>query len=327
EVAFDDCQLLQYRQTGSLSEVAETMLTREKRERIRQRISGVIRAHGEELASSLEPLLRQTMTESMPVIESAFREAVARNRSEIDRVTAKWNDEVIKQRLVPLAKEQILPIVKRHGRPPAEKIGKKIWDRASLFRFGWRAIYDRTPLPQRDLLREEWNRFVEKEAIPILEAHTDDVVVAIERSLRDVAKNPNVRRELAEVAEEIAEDPESRRLLTKILRETFAENDQLKRVWRRIWTSEQATRAMEITNARLEPVVRQIGDDLFGSKDQGIDPDFARVLRSQILLKDRRWIVAWHTGINNGTIAEASKSMPFPVIYSASEDEDVRTPR
>lgn len=84
EVAFDDCQLLQYRQTGSLSEVAETMLTREKRDRIRRRISDVIRAHGDELASSLEPLLRETMTQSMPVIEASFRDAVARNRSEIE---------------------------------------------------------------------------------------------------------------------------------------------------------------------------------------------------------------------------------------------------
>ncbi|MEM6468383.1 MAG: hypothetical protein AAF802_02355 [Planctomycetota bacterium] len=323
EISPDECQLFQYGQTGTLAEVAETMLTPAKRNLIRQRLSRVMRAHGDEVTRSLEPLIRQSMSWSMPVIEDSFRRAVANNRSEIDRVSAKWNDQVIKQRLVPLAKAQILPIVKRHGRPPAEKIGKKVWDQASLFRFGWRAVYDKTPLPKRDLLREEWSRFVEKEAIPILEAHTDEIVVAIERSFRDVAKNPTVRRELAEAAEKIAEDPESRRLVTKILRETFVDNEQLKQVWRDVWTSEEADRAMNITNARLEPVIRQIGDDLFGSREQGIDPDFARVLRSQILLKDRRWIVAWLTGANSGEVKVAKKRMPFPVIYAASPDEEM----
>ena len=34
-----------------------------------------------------------------------------------------------------------------------------------------------------------------------------------------------------------------------------------------------------------------IGDALFGNREKGITPEFSRVLRSQILLKDRRWLV------------------------------------
>ena len=78
--------------------------------------------------------------------------------------------------------------------------------------------------------------------------------------------------------------------------------------------------AFDIAGDRLEPVVRQIGDEIFGSEKDGINPDFARVLRSQILRKDRRWIVAWHTGAGNGTIEVAKKPMPYPIVYVAQEN-------
>jgi hypothetical protein len=37
--------------------------------------------------------------------------------------------------------------------------------------------------------------------------------------------------------------------------------------------------------------VRSIGDLLFGTREDGIAPEFAQVLRNQILDKDCRWLV------------------------------------
>jgi hypothetical protein len=72
----------------------------------------------------------------------------------------------------------------------------------------------------------------------------------------------------------------------------------------------------------LEPVVRQIGDDLFGSQEEGINPDFARVLRNQILGKDRRWIVLTPTrgDASTSTIEIADESMPYPIVYLADRN-------
>ena len=79
---------------------------------------------------------------------------------------------------------------------------------------------------------------------------------------------------------------------------------------------------------RLEPVVRSIGDELFGSEDAGINPDFARVLRSQILGKDRQWIVAWHTGSeSSGRIETSGKHMPYPVVYEAKTENSTKQAR
>lgn len=318
-IPVDQCQMFQYHATGRLSEVVATLFPPEKQARIKKRISIAVAQHGETLSRQFVPLVEASLRKSMPIIEQEFQAAVRRHREEIDAATTRLKDELVQERLIPLARKEILPIVRKHGQPPAEKIGREIWDRASLFRFGWRAIYDKTPLPQRDLLRREWGRFVEQDAVPVLEKHMDEIVVAIERSLRDITANPTVRSELAEVADQVASDPKSRALVRKILNETFVDNPRLREVWREVWSSTQAQAAIEIAGDRLEPIVRKIGDDVFGSEEIGIDPDFARVLRSQILRKDRRWIIAWHSGASNDVIERVDEAMPYPMVYVVTE--------
>ena len=48
---------------------------------------------------------------------------------------------------------------------------------------------------------------------------------------------------------------------------------------------------MSRTSQRFEPTVRRIGELLIGTPESGITPEFAAVLRNQVLRKDRRWLV------------------------------------
>ena len=94
-----------------------------------------------------------------------------------------------------------------------------------------------------------------------------------------------------------------------------------------MWTSDDARAALDMAGDRLEPVVRSIGDDLFGTREEGITPSFARVLRNQILGKDRRWIVATKMDVDVGsqsqtkltqpTIPLSPIAIPYPIIYTA----------
>ena len=242
------------------------------------------------------------------------------------RLGERWNEEVVDDRLIPLARREIIPIVRAHGEPTVEQIGRELWDRASLWRFGWRAAYDKSPLPRKDLLQEEWDRFVDEEAIPVFERHMDDIVVSVQRIVADVAANRAVRRELADAASQVAADPQTRQLVRELLKETLVENDRLRQVWGSVWSGDEARSALELAGDRLEPVVRQIGDDLFGTPEQGINPNFARVLRNQILGKDRRWIVASvapESMVSSmAVIEEANDSMPYPIIHLADSQAD-----
>ncbi|TWU56513.1 hypothetical protein Poly51_24240 [Rubripirellula tenax] len=320
------CQWTQYRSSGRLEDIVATMLPDDQREKIARRLSDAMAMHGDQLAAAYVPLVQLSFQRSLPIIEDEFRRSIGRHRGEVDQLVARWNDQVMKDRLIPLARREILPIVRQHGEPEAEKIGRELWDKASIWRFGWRAVYDRSPLPKKDLLQEEWDRFVEEQAIPVFESHMDDVVVAVQEIITDVAANGAIRSELAEVATEIAADPQARELVRTILKETFVDNVELRNAWTEVWTSDDARRAFALTSERLEPVARQIGDDLFGTQEEGINPNFARVLRNQILGKDRRWIVVRLAETTNRdgappVIGFSNEPMPYPIVYMANEDD------
>ena len=84
--------------------------------------------------------------------------------------------DLVEKEIIPLVQDEIWPIVDEESRPLAAKVGQEIWNEVSVFRFGWRYLYDKTPLPDRKLTEKEFNRFVDQKAIPILEAHIGDFV-------------------------------------------------------------------------------------------------------------------------------------------------------
>lgn len=328
DVLPNECDLIHYRNSGRLEDIVATMLPAEKRLLIQQRLAAAISEHGQELSASFAPLVQASLQRSLPVIQEEFQLAVERHRDQIDVLVGRWNDELVNERLIPLARREIVPIVRKHGEPTANKIGRELWDRASLWRFAWRAVYDKSPLPKQGLVQEEWDRFVDQEAIPVFESHMDDVVASVQNTVIDVAANEAVRQELGAVASDLAADPKARELVRSILKETLIDNPRLRQVWSTVWTTDEAQRALNLAGDRLEPIVRQIGDDLFGSQAEGITPGFARVLRNQILGKDRQWLVARRSSgqppVDSASpvirIQLAADSMSYPIVHLADSE-------
>lgn len=292
EVLPDQCEFAAHQNTGRLDEAFALMFPPEKQARIQSLVEKAMQEHGARLSTNLTPIVERSLKNSLPAIENGFRQSVNRHRDQVEALGARWNEQVVKQRLLPLAKSEIVPIVRRRGEPLANEIGRELWERASIWSFTWRALYDKSPLPQKDLMKQEWERFVDEEAIPILEEHADDIATAIQQSMIEVAGSAKVRRELAAAAETIAADAETRALVRTILRESIVDNQSLRQVWREAWTSDEAQAAIADASRALEPTIRKIGDELMGSRELGIDPAFARLLRNQVLQKDQRWVIA-----------------------------------
>lgn len=320
--------LIGYRQSGRLEDIVATMLPEDKRAQVQLRLQSLVRESGKEIVDSMLPLIQRGMKESMPVIESAFRQSIASHQTDIDDQVERWNQEVVRARLVPLARQRVLPIVRKNAEPEVATIGKELWDRASLWQFGWRAIYDRVTDADYGLVQEEWDRFVDEEAMPVLDSHSDSLVKVIQTTLQEIASDKQVRSELREVAVKLASDEASQKLVREILNDTFVNNQALAQVWREVWSSREARTALDQAADKVEPVLRKIGDDLFGTREKGINPDFARVLRSQILGKDRRWVIAVRRNgeqaarldpLQSATVVirPAVDRMPYPIIYTA----------
>ncbi|ELP29494.1 hypothetical protein [Rhodopirellula baltica] len=315
-----------HRSSGKVDDVIATLLPKPKREQLAQKISAAMRAHGKEISEAMLPLVFETVRQSLPVIESELSASLKRHDAEVEVIAARFREDIIQEQMVPLVRTEVLPVLRLHGREPAESIGREIWGKASLWRFGWRALYDSAPLPERELVREEWSRFVEQEVVPIVEDHLDEIAEAVEAILRDLAANEVLRERLGDVALQIVNDDEARDLLRTIVMEAIVDNERLRQVWVNVWTSPEAREKLRTAGERLEPVIREIGDEVMGTRREGIEPGFARVLRNQILGKDKVWITLKNEP-NLGAdpsqpiaLRVATDFTPYPIVHLASPE-------
>ena len=304
---------------GSISDTIATMFPTETQSRVQQLVRTWMDEQSGRVGAAMLPVVTRAIRDAVPTVQSELRKSIRRHGDEVDQMGVRLQRDVIDARLIPLAKTEVLPIVRRHATPPASSIGRELWDRVSVWRFGWRAAYDKSPLPKRNLVNREFDRFLENEAMPVLEDHADEIADAVQKTLVDTIRNPNVREQLREAAREVVDDPETRALVQKLLRESLLDNEALRSQLRRSLTSPEALRAYDTAEQSLEPLIRQIGDEIFGTRRDGISPGFARTLRRQILGRDRMWITVVNDPTRSTTppLRRATQRSDYPVIHLA----------
>lgn len=286
-----DSYMKYYTTPRSLTWVMETMLPPEKQARIAREIVATYETYRGEIVDAIRPVVTAGLFDALSVAEDDLAKAVARRRGELTKLGERYQDDVVQQEIIPLVRKEIWPIVQRHAEPLANEIGQEMFARASLWRFGWRALYDKSFLPQKNLTQSEWHRFVNEEGVPVLERHQQDIIAVQRKVLEQIARNQKVREALRHNLERVADDPEFRAIVWQIFRESVVDNPRLRKKLEQRWRSAEARQAVQLAADYVEPCVRRIGDLLFGTREAGIAPEFAQVLRNQILDKDCRWLV------------------------------------
>ncbi len=275
----------------SMEWMVQMMLPPQTRDRIAGLIVDAWSEHQNEIAEALEPILVKSFRDAADIIRAEFYKSIATRDQQIQLLADRYQVELVDKELIPLVQDEIWPIVQQEVQPLAMEIGEKIWQEASVWRFGWRIIYDRSPLPERHLVKKEFERFLEDHGIPVLESYLPQMLAVQQRLLKKLAANDKVQTVVSKAAKRVLRDPEFQKLATDVLRDVVIDNKRLTEVFRENWKSPEAQDALELTNNRLESTVTQIGQTLFGAPDTSITPEFARVLRNRILFKDERWLV------------------------------------
>ncbi len=275
----------------SVAWVVSALLTPERKQRIVAELDRLVLDHQAELATALRPAIEATLKQLLTVIEEETPGAVERHHAELVSLGEKYRREIVDQQFLPLIKQEILPIARARAEPVARKVGEELWQKVSVWRFGWRLIYDVSPLPEKNLTDQEWNRFFDHDAMPILEKHSEDFAGLITDVLRDAAANDHVQDAARRSLRLMAEDPQLHTLLRSLFREVIVDNPRFRETVDRQLNSPETQRALDVTSARVEPALRRIGDMIFGTQSAGITPEFAQVLRSEILYKDHRWFL------------------------------------
>lgn len=306
----------------SLNSVVEALLPQERRHEIARLIANDWTLHREEIVGRLQPLLEGTLQIAVKEIETALPAALQKHRADFGKLADRYQSEIIRGRIVPLVGSEILPIVEEEFRPLANELGRDLWDRVSVWAFTWRFLYDVSPLPERNAVQKEFDRFLAEEVLPAMEARSDEFIAVTERVLKRISRNDQVRAVVRENLRTVASDPELHSIVWKVIQESMLANESMRTSLREYWTGADVSEALQLTSSRFEPTARRIGDLIFGNREAGVSPEFARVLRAQILLKDHRWLVLVSdgpdgagTGSGELRMMPATVSMEFPLQF------------
>ncbi|MEM9413213.1 MAG: hypothetical protein AAGA30_19040 [Planctomycetota bacterium] len=287
----NDDELTYHQTPQSMEWVVQMMLPQSKRQEIAELIADVYRRHHAEIADALQPIILKSIQEASVVVREEFYESIRRHENEIQELGRRYQSELVDQKLLPLIKTEIWPIVQKETTPIATKIGEQIWEKASVWRFGWRMLYDKSPLPERNLVNQEFERFMNQHGIPVIESQLPEIMSAQQRVLQKASQNEVVQEVVSQSTMKVLRDPEFQQLTATILREVFVDNKELIEVFERNWNTDEARAAIDFTNERIDPTITKIGRALFGSPEDSITPEFSRILRNRILFKDDRWLV------------------------------------
>ncbi len=324
--AFPDGFVLEYHTTPTaLDWVAKTMITPEKQKEIARIMADDWRQHREIIIRRLQPVFETSLIKAFSAIEAELPVVMNEHRSDFATLTERYQSEIIRKSFVPLVREQILPIVQEEVRPLAMDLGRDLWDRVSLWSFTWRYLYDVSPLPERNAVKLEFDRFIQQEVTPALASRSEEFVAVTERIVRRISGNDKVRSVVRENLRKVATDAQFQKIIWDVVQEAFLNNQTLRASLQDYWASPEVRDALEVASSRFEPTAREIGNTLFGTREGGITPEFSRVLRAQILLKDRRWFVV--VPASNHRAAQvpsessilsmkcAEETMPYPLAF------------
>lgn len=284
-------EVVYYETPKSLIWVAQTLLPAEKRQVVIRKLFDFYERESPKLGERITPIVQDVFTKSLPLIEKSAIEYLRSDEERLAKIGARYQDTLVQKKLIPLIKHEVMPIVERHAEPVVEEIGSELWNRASLWRFGWRYAYDSLPLTNRGLVQQEWRRFVEQEAIPVFEDHLDEIIEVQKKIVVDTVSNPAVRNAAQESLGMLIEDSELRIVLSDCLHHAILDNKELQNALRTALKSKQAEALAEQFEASFQPLADEIGAELFGTQESGLTPELVAVLRSQILGKDQRWVV------------------------------------
>ena len=298
----------------SMGWVVEQMLPPEKRKAYAEKLLNTFRENQQELNDLLEPIIKKSIAESVVVIQDDLKIALDKRADKIREIGNRLQTDLVKEDLVPLVREEIWPVIQSEVAPVLYTIGQEMWKQVSVWRFGWRYLYDASPLPEKDLTRKEFDRFLENHGLPILESHADEFLEVQKAVLRRVAENERVQSVVTQSVREFVNDEEVQVLVKEIFNEVVVNNQRLHLVWQRNWNSEEAQTAIALASARMQPTVETIAESMFGNPKEPIPAEFARVLRHRILSKDDRWMTLVHypgeTPKTNSSSVPVTKGKP-----------------
>lgn len=267
-----------------------TLLPEHKWRLLVDEVKGFLADHEREVQGFLRPLAEDAIGHGMLVLEQNLSAALEARRDSIQKLLDEHR-VMVKNDLLPVLKRRLGPSAKVKAQPILREIGRELWDELPMWSLGWSAFVDRIPGTSRTRMDQWWNEFVENKAIPILKAHEDELIKALEDLVEEGARDPEVRAALGSATRRLANDPRFKQIVRGVIEDALVKPFDTRALLDRLMSDPAHQARFRRLEELFAPGLQRIGRRMTIDPDTGrIDPDLARVLRRVVFNKDARWV-------------------------------------
>lgn len=294
--------------------VVETLLTSENVPRIAAEWNEMMLRNRDEIFRLMTPIVRDLLHDVEATVEESLDGFVARRQAELRLLARDLQGDLDDRSMARLFQSEVWPLAEARFMPLAARIAGEIWEKVPFWGFSWRIAYQSLPLTADDYFARAWKEFVDREIKPIIMAHLDEIIAVTREVGRDALANREIQEQMRSTFIRLTSHPRFHALAQLFIQEVFLDNPRFHdRLLERL-RSPEVERVLSSASAHLEPSLRRIADIVFGTREEGITKEFARVLRAQILQKDRRRFVI-HAGTAGRAPLAADEAIPARVEW------------
>jgi hypothetical protein len=277
---------------ASIAWTFRSLLPEHVQARITSEWSSFLSANEPRLKTIVIPLAKDLLREAGPLLLDEFAAAFTRHRDDVDRIAARYREEIVVPQLLPLIEQELWPRFAESGAPTLEALGKDLWSELPLLGLAWQGVKQEFDFSTEDRVNQRFREFVKQDAIPVLQSHGPALQDALVSILRDTAGDPEVSATVRDSVRVLLADAELRQLLFRMFDEVIRSERLRGWVATRLADESAATTLAELRK-ELDEVFRRIGKKIVFANEETyeVQPDFARFLRTLVLKKDRRWIL------------------------------------
>ncbi|MEK7485431.1 MAG: hypothetical protein AABZ60_13985 [Planctomycetota bacterium] len=267
------------------------------------------------LSEILLPLLKDMAKETYAAIETDFPEVWKSNQERLNTLFEKHKITTLENELIPMMKNHLWPLIQKESAPVIESIGQELWGEFPKWGIAWRSAYEKIPGTDNDHVVLHWKQYLQDKALPILEKRTPDMLKTLKTILLKAAKDEKISSALKTGIQEIASDLEFIQVLKDIFRDLILNNKTLKTRLSKRLSEPEFQKQISFLSSRFEPYVNEISNLLLLDENlEGISPNLARVLRTQILHKDTHFIYV--------EFSKESQKVDGDHLFSGTERKD-----
>lgn len=286
-----DARLESVTASGDVMWVMTTLLPKEKMDRIKSILSKAWDEDKQRLWRELEPGVMRLISDVTIALRDEMPNLVRERRADFQVLAEVVREKAWEGRLRGVFEQEIWPRVEKRALPILAEIGDEITKKAPVMSLSWSFVRDRLPFTRDDAMRNELQKFIKTEVIPIVEQRRDLFKKESAELIKESLQQEKVLTELQSAATDVFADPRFRDAMRSIIETWTTSNpkvlDLLKDGFARSDIRGPIERFFDVREDDVHDIANLI---LLDDRGYGISPDLARVLRRKVLGESRAWI-------------------------------------